>query len=142
MVATVGHWEVNVPLSEHEQRLLDQMEQALKVEDPKFASHMVAHPGRSRLRRRIAVGVCGLAVGLALVIGGMATAHVWLGVVGFVVMVAAAAYAFKPVSLRDFGTVQDDGSISSAHPKRQTRSNGSFMQRLEERWDRRRGQGW
>lgn len=142
MVATDGLWEVNVPLSEHEQRLLDQMEQALKVEDPKFASHMVAHPGRSRLRRRIAVGVCGLVVGLGLVIVGMAITQIWLGVVGFVVMVAGAAYAFKPASLRDFGTVQDDGSISAAHPKRQSRNNGSFMQRLEERWDRRRGQGW
>lgn len=142
MVATDGHWEVNVPLSEHEQRLLDQMEQALKVEDPKFASHMVAHPGRSRLRRRIAVGVCGLVVGLGLVIVGMTITQIWLGVVGFVVMVAAAAYAFKPVNLRDFGTVQEDGSVSAARPKRQSRNNGSFMQRLEERWDRRRGQGW
>ena len=142
MVATDGLWEVNVPLSEHEQRLLDQMEQALKVEDPKFASHMVAHPGRSRLRRRIAVGVCGLVVGLGLVIVGMTITQIWLGVVGFVVMVAAAAYAFKPTSLRDFGTVQEDGSISAAHPKRQSRNNGSFMQRLEERWERRRGQGW
>lgn len=142
MVATDGHWEVNVPLSEHEQRLLDQMEQALKVEDPKFASHMVAHPGRSRLRRRIAVGVCGVIVGLALVIVGVTITQIWLGVVGFAVMVAAAAYALKPMGIRDFGTVQDDGSVSAAHPKRQTRSNGSFMQRLEERWDRRRGQGW
>ena len=131
-----------MPLSEHEQRLLDQMEQALKVEDPKFASHMVAHPGRSRFRRRLAAGICGVVVGLALVIVGMTITQIWLGVVGFVVMVAAAAYAFKPVSLRDFGTVQDDGSINAARPKRQTRNNGSFMQRLEERWDRRRGQGW
>lgn len=131
-----------MPLSEHEQRLLDQMEQALKVEDPKFASHMVAHPSRSRLRRRIAIGVCGVIVGLALVIVGMTIAQIWLGVVGFAVMVAGGAYAFKPGHHREFGTVQDDGSVTEAHPKRQTRNNGSFMQRLEERWDRRRGEGW
>ncbi|RNI24473.1 DUF3040 domain-containing protein [Flexivirga caeni] len=131
-----------MPLSEHEQRLLDQMEQALKVEDPKFASHMLAHPGRSRLRRRIAIGVCGLVVGLALVVIGMASTQIWLGVVGFVVMVAGAAYAFKPDRVRDFGTVEDDGSITTARPKRASRGNDSFMQRLEERWDRRRGQGW
>jgi len=118
------------------------MEQALKVEDPKFASHMVAHPGRNRLRRRIVVGACGLVVGLGLVIVGMTITQIWLGVVGFVVMVAGAAYAFKPAHLRDFGTVQEDGSVSAARPKRQSRNNGSFMQRLEERWDRRRGQGW
>lgn len=131
-----------MPLSEHEQRLLDQMEQALKVEDPKFASHMVAHPGRSRFRRRITVGVGGGVVGLALVIVGMATGHIWLGVVGFAVMVAVGAYVFKPGHQRELGTVQDDGSVSAAHPRRQTRTNGSFMQRLEERWDRRRGEGW
>lgn len=131
-----------MPLSEHEQRLLDQMEQALKVEDPKFASHMVAHPGRGRLRRRIAVGVCGLIVGLGLIIAGIAVAPIWLGVIGFAVMVAAAAYAFKPVGVRDLGTVQDDGSITTVHPKSQSRGNGSFMQRLEDRWDRRRDQGW
>lgn len=131
-----------MPLSEHEQRLLDQMEQALKVEDPKFASHMVAHPDRSRFRRRVAVGVCGVVVGLALVIIGMTIAQIWLGVVGFAVMVAAGAYAFKPGHHRELGTVQDDGSVAAAHPRGQTRANGSFMQRLEERWDRRRGEGW
>ena len=32
--------EVEVPLSENEQRLLEQMERALYAEDPKFASAM------------------------------------------------------------------------------------------------------
>lgn len=131
-----------MPLSEHEQRLLDQMEQALKVEDPKFASHMVAHPSRSRLRRRVAIGVLGVVVGLALVIVGMTIAQIWLGVAGFAVMVAGGAYAFKPGPQREFGTVQDDGSVTASHPRRPTRNNGSFMRRLEERWDRRRGEGW
>ncbi|MGN6413123.1 DUF3040 domain-containing protein [Flexivirga sp.] len=129
-----------MPLSEHEQRLLDQMEQALKVEDPKFASHMVAHPGRRRFRRRVAIGVCGVVVGLALVIVGMTIAQIWLGVIGFAVMVAAGAYAFKPGHAREFGTVQEDGSVS-ARPNPPSRSAGTFMQRLEERWERRRGQG-
>lgn len=131
-----------MPLSEHEQHLLDQMEQALKVEDPKFASHMVAHAGGNRLRRRIAIGACGLVVGLALVVLGVSITQIWLGVVGFAVMVAAAAFAFKPAPVRDFGTVQDDGTVERATPRRQSRNNGSFMQRLEERWDRRRGEGW
>jgi len=38
-------------LSEHEQRLLDQIEQALYAEDPKFAAN-VRSVRRRRLRRR------------------------------------------------------------------------------------------
>nr|WP_279671761.1 DUF3040 domain-containing protein [Flexivirga meconopsidis] len=142
------HWEVNVPLSEHEQRLLDQMEQALKVEDPKFASHMVAHPGRSKLRRRIAIGVVGVLAGLALVLVGVTITQIWLGVVGFAVMVAAGAYAFAPGKSREFGTVQDDGSIVAASGNKSrgrgttAAHGGSFMERLEQRWDKRKGEGW
>ena len=39
-----------MPLSEHEQHLLEQMEQALYAEDPKFASQMQGSAARARLR--------------------------------------------------------------------------------------------
>lgn len=38
-----------MPLSEHEQRMLDQIESALYAEDPKFASNV--RGGRMRARR-------------------------------------------------------------------------------------------
>jgi hypothetical protein len=41
-----------VPLSEHEQRLLEQMERALYAEDPKFASTLRSAGPRPGSRRR------------------------------------------------------------------------------------------
>ena len=80
-----------MPLSEHEQRLLEQIEQALYAEDPKFASiyrettsaatTAVGSSGRHRVRHRI-----GPAAGR----GGHPL--VPLGVAGFVVMLAAASF--------------------------------------------------
>src|SRR5665647_2386418 len=43
-----AHGRSKVPLSEHEQHLLEQMEQALYAEDPKFASQMQGSAARER----------------------------------------------------------------------------------------------
>ncbi len=49
-----------MPLSEHEQRLLDQMERALYAEDPKFATSMRNPNPLAGDKRRIALGRAGL----------------------------------------------------------------------------------
>jgi hypothetical protein len=130
-----------VPLSEHEQQLLEQMEQALYAEDPKFASQMQGAGAKAAARRRIAIGVVGAIVGLVLVLVGVQTALWWVGGVGFAIMVAAVAFAVTPPRRKAaLGTVQPDGSVrrsTSTRPK-QGKTTGSFMNRLEERWDRRR----
>ena len=54
-----------VPLSEHEQRLLDQIEQALYAEDPKFASAVRSARARSRVRRSLMLCVLGISAGSA-----------------------------------------------------------------------------
>lgn len=133
--------EVNVPLSEHEQQLLEQMEQALYAEDPKFASQMQGAGAKAAARRRIAIGVVGVLLGLGLLLAGVSTT-MWLGAAGFALMVASVAYAVTPPRRRAaLGTVQPDGSVRRVAPSqkaRQTKPSGSFMHRLEERWDRRR----
>lgn len=130
-----------MPLSEHEQQLLEQMEQALYAEDPKFASQMQGAGAKAAARRRIAIGVVGAIVGLVLVLVGVQTALWWVGGVGFAIMVAAVAFAVTPPRRKAaLGTVQPDGSVrrtTSTRPK-QGKTTGSFMNRLEERWDRRR----
>lgn len=144
-----------MPLSEHEQHLLEQMEQALYAEDPKFASQMLSAGARTRLRRRILIGVLVALAGLALVVLALADQLIWLGGIGFAVMVAGAGYAITPprasvgAPLRAVGT---DGKTKARAPhpaserarpgRRVNRATASgFMQRLEERWDRRRGSG-
>ncbi len=133
-----------MPLSEHEQQLLEQMEQALYAEDPKFASQMQGSGARASARRRMAIGVVGVVAGLALVLVGVNTT-MWIGAIGFAVMVAAVAFALTPPRRKAaLGTVQPDGTVRRSTPAkpRTTRSGGSFMNRIEERWDRRRDDGY
>jgi hypothetical protein len=136
--------EVTVPLSEHEQQLLEQMEQALYAEDPKFASQMQGAGARASARRRLAVGVIGVLAGLALVLVGVNTT-MWIGAAGFAVMVGSVAFALAPPRRKAaLGTVQPDGSVRRTSPtkSRTSKSGGSFMHRIEERWDRRRDEGY
>ena len=84
-----------MPLSEHEQHLLQQMEQALYAEDPKFASQMQGSIARARIRRRVILGVTAVVVGLGLVVLGVMQA-VWIGAIGFALMIGGAVYASTP----------------------------------------------
>ncbi|MEI4271010.1 DUF3040 domain-containing protein [Klenkia sp. LSe6-5] len=79
-----------MPLSEHEQKLLEQIERALVDDDPKFASQVRSSDRRRGARRKLQLGVALVVVGLALLVGGAALPSVPLGVVGFLVMLAGA----------------------------------------------------
>jgi hypothetical protein len=126
-----------VPLSENEQRLLEQMERALYAEDPKWASAMRGAVRRSSSARRLLLGIGGIALGLVLLLVGVAQQAVIVGIIGFVVMLAAFAYT---VSSRrrpgPTGVVNRAGGVRPVTTSR--RRSGTFMQRLEERWERRR----
>jgi hypothetical protein len=154
--------EVIVPLSEHEQRLLEQMEQQLSVEDPKFASAMRGSAARVKARRRMILGALGVLLGLGLVLLGVAQGIVLIGIAGFAIMVAGAWLAVTPAKQKGpggpVGMVAADGSTQPRAPRgqrgsagkarrggkgrRDARSNGTFMQRMEQRWERRRDGGW
>ncbi|MEU8514275.1 DUF3040 domain-containing protein, partial [Kitasatospora sp. NPDC048722] len=83
-----------MPLSEHEQRLLDQMERALYAEDPKFASALEGTGLRTYTRRRVYLAVAGFVVGVVLLMGGMVVPdQIWVSVVGFLVMLGCAVFA-------------------------------------------------
>lgn len=131
-----------MPLSEYEQRVLEQMERQLASDDPRLANTLTHRGGRRPVTRFVVAGA-GVAVGLLLLVVGAATTRPWLGAIGFVVMFAAVAYAFAaPRSAGrsgPTGTVQPDGSVRTARPSAARRSG--FMARLEERWDRRRHEG-
>jgi len=142
-----------VPLSEHEQHLLEQMEQALYAEDPKFASQMQGSAVRARLRRGLAIGAVGVIVGLGLVVLGVATESILWGAIGFALMVSGVAYAISPpkVPKVKLGAVAEDGTVRPHEPegrlgrlrksKKSNASKQTFLRRLEDRWDRRRDDG-
>ena len=60
-----------MPLSEHEQRLLDQIERALYAEDPKFVSTVRGGRLRKPTRRRRLQGIAVFALGLVLLVLGV-----------------------------------------------------------------------
>lgn len=122
-----------MPLSDHEQKMLDQMEQQLAAEDPKFASQMQGSGLAALQRRRWVVGVVGLLAGLGLVLVGINTT-MWVGAIGFALMVASVAFAATPPRKARLGVVQQDGGVQA---KARGKRKSSLIDRLDERWERR-----
>ncbi len=143
-----------MPLSEHEQRVLEQMEQALYAEDPRFASQMVGKAQAKAARRRTVLGVIVAVVGLGLVMLAVMLQQIWVGGLGFGAMVLGGFWAFAPTRQKaTLGTVDTDGNITvrpgpsagkggkGGGKGRGGPRGGSFMDRLEQRWDKRREDG-
>ena len=145
-----------MPLSDHEQRLLEQMERALAAEDPKLASALRGVDLRTRQRRRALIAAVVFVLGVALLFTSVivftdnVALQIGVSVVGFLVMLVSAYYV--ATSLRHMPAAGEvpkgvipikgrgrrgGGGGGSGRPKRQ----GTFMSRMEERWRRRRESG-
>jgi hypothetical protein len=162
-----------VPLSEEELRLLEQMEQALAQEDPKFASTLRGSTLERTARMRTIAAAVAFVVGIVMMMGGAVAEQYWLAIIGFLVMLASAtlglatwrgrhvpAAAQQRPSDHDAAFGLDDNpqrfdvieggktrrskrSGRSRHaPRSKAPKHGTFMQRMEERWERRRHQGF
>ncbi|MCK6064977.1 MULTISPECIES: DUF3040 domain-containing protein [Microbacterium] len=121
-----------MPLSEQEQRLLDEMERHLMRND----ADVVTAPGHALSYRNIVYGTILVLVGLGgLIFGvtvGMNTLGVILGVVGFAVMLGGVILAVTP--MRGASPARP----STSRPQAAAPSRGaSFMDRMNDRWDRR-----
>lgn len=130
-----------VPLSDHEQRLLEQMERALYAEDPKFASALRGSDLRRMHRRRVLKAAAGVLIGIGLLLTGVIVKIVPLGVLGSVVMILSAllaVHSWRQIPGPD-GVAPLAGTGRAARaPSRAGRSSRPLMQRLEDRWNRRR----
>ncbi|MEU0597588.1 DUF3040 domain-containing protein [Streptomyces sp. NPDC006393] len=124
-----------MPLSEHEQRMLEQMERALYAEDPKFASALEGSGLRTYTRRRVYQAVAGFLVGIALLMAGVIVPYYWVSVVGFLVMLGCALLA---VTGWRKAPKPGERPVGGPHGRAQARPKRSMMDRIEERWQRRR----
>ncbi len=131
-----------VPLSEHEQRQLEQIEQALYREDPKFGRLVRSSDPRVHYKRKLAQALIGVLVGAGLLAAGVVTHRIYLEAAGAVVLLLSLVWAV--VSWRRHLTrirpVQP--AQAKAPAKGQTRRQGQtrrarMMERMEERWRRR-----
>lgn len=126
-----------MPLSDHEQRMLEQIEKALYAEDPKFAQSVRARDPRVHYRRRLIQAALGFLLGAGLLVAGVITKYVWMGVAGFLIMLTSAMWALSNWRhMAGIGPRRD--SDKSRKRRRRGRGTGQgFMERLEERWRRR-----
>jgi hypothetical protein len=122
-----------MPLSEQEQRLLEEMERSLYHNDADF----VATVGASRLRpnyRSIALGVLLAVAGIVALIAGVALNQLWLGIVGFAVMFTGVLVALSPTRSGRRAATQRP---AAPRPAKSGSTDQGFMDRLNDRWDRR-----
>lgn len=82
-----------MPLSEREQKLLDQIEQDLRAEDSKLAIALEVARARPGARQLVIPVVAGLLIGTTIVLAGLVTKIIILPILGFLIVVATVAYA-------------------------------------------------
>jgi hypothetical protein len=134
-----------VPLSEHEQRQLEQIEQALYREDRRLARLVRSSDPRVHYRRRVAEALIGLAAGAAMIAVGIVLSIIGLAVAGFVVMLLCGIWAlnsWRQMSTVALAAVGANGQPVKRKSRRSKRRGGtaaraSFGERLDERWRRR-----
>lgn len=122
-----------MPLSEHEQRLLDEIEQALYAEDPKFAANVRSVRRPMQARRVMVLCVLGAVLGLGLVLVGLITTIIALSVVGFVLVVGACGFA--ATRLRSHDRTPTRGSSGNVRQLRPGGLRGRMEDRLRRRFD-------
>lgn len=118
-----------MPLSEREQRLLDEMERSLYQNDADFVS--TVNPRRGRPNYRIlAVGILIALAGVAVIVTGVVVKQPIVGVLGFIVVFAGALLTMSP-GRGSRTTPQAQQDIPRPHAR------AGFMDRMNERWERR-----
>lgn len=113
-------------LSEHEQQVLEQMERALSSEDPKFVSSLTGASRRLSAPANLGASIIAFITGIAMLLGGVIINQPALGVLGFFLTIGAIAVVVHSMQNRE-----------AKRTSKTKESRASFMQGLEDRWDRR-----
>src|SRR5271170_8460905 len=125
-----------MPLSDHEQRMLNEIESALYAEDPKFASSVRGGTLRAPTTRRRIQRAALFVVGLAMLVSGVAFKATMIGtfpvlsVIGFIVMFGGVVYAIT--GPRMAGRGERPGPSTGARQRRGKSAGGSFTSRMED----------
>lgn len=132
-----------MPLSEEEQRLLEQMEEALAAEDPQFASALRGASSRRHHKRILIGSVIGFLAGIAILMTGAVMAATAVAVVGFVIMLGCAYLALSHGRRLSDPDLPDNvtpitRSQQKSHQRSSSARSSGFMNRMEDRWRRRR----
>jgi hypothetical protein len=123
-----------MPLSEQEQRLLDEMERHLMRNDADVVS--APRDGQSLSYRNIVYGSVLVLVGLAALVVGVSTSLIVVGVIAFLIMVGGVVLAVTPAR-GAAARSRSEGARKTSAPGVARAGGGSFMDRMNDRWDRR-----
>ena len=129
-----------MPLSKHEQRQLEQIEQALRADDPRFADAVHAADPRVHYKRRVIAAAPGFVIGLGLLLAGVVINVIPIAVAGFVVMLACSLWAvtsYQRMTGSTTGRVPAKGRRAGKKRQAGKQAGSGLMVRLEERWRRR-----
>jgi hypothetical protein len=118
-------------LSEHEQKLLEEMERALYAEDPRFASSM--RDSGPRAGRSARTGLLSLLVvmGIAGIVAGQISQIAFIGIVGFI-FVLGGLYGIISAALAQ------GGPAKTADPRSAKKRGPGYLNKAEERFRNRR----
>ena len=116
-----------MPLSEHERKLLAEMEAALTQDDPRLVSTL---SGKIRTPQgsRVLVGVIALFGGMAILLAGLIAKIPAIGIAGFIISLVGAFLIISNFSA---------GVMKNAVGNKSSKNKKSWGNRLEERWDKR-----
>ena len=125
-----------MPLSEHEQRLLDEMERNLYQNDADFVAAVSKGRGGTNYRALV-LGILLAIVGLGVLVAGVIVRQPLVGVGGFALMLAGVVVAMRPAP----GGSTTSGIPEAGRPSKPRSASGrqgsNFMDRLNDRWDNR-----
>ena len=136
-----------MPLSEHEQRQLEQIEQALYREDPKFGRLVRSSDPRVHYKRKLAQALVGVVVGAGLLAAGVVTHRVYLEAAGAALMLLSLVWAVvswrrhvarvRPATPARTKAAKTKGQARSGPGRSGQTRRARMMERMEERWRRR-----
>ena len=123
-----------MPLSEQEQRLLDEMERNLYRNDADFVSTVGNRKGRPSYRN-IAIGCVVTIVGAGALVAGVILQQPIIGIIGFAAMLVGVMVAISPS--KTTGGSEPRSAFPASGSGSQTKASASFMDRMNDRWDKR-----
>ncbi|MEY3168949.1 MAG: hypothetical protein RL421_192 [Actinomycetota bacterium] len=118
-----------MPLSEHEKRLLAEMEEALAADDPRLIS---TFSGKTPSRSRVVAGFGLIVLGVFVLFGGLISQTPPLGIAGFVLSLVGAVLAIS-----NLGGLMNSMMSKASSPSKGPKGGKKWSSKFEERWDRR-----
>jgi Flp pilus assembly protein TadB len=131
-----------VPLSEHEQRQLEQIEQALYREDPKFGRLVRSSDPRVHYKRKLVQAFIGVLIGAGLLAAGVVTHRVYFDAAGSAIVLLSLLWALvtwrrHAARVRPARSKLKSVGPGGGHSRAASTRRARLMERMEERWKRR-----